>query len=80
MEWILIALAVVVGILALFIALWLLLALVHGAVVLFGSAARSGFVGIAVYVACWVFLAPVMIVGSIVIGGLRKLVRQEWYN
>ncbi len=41
---------------------------VAGAIVLFAFAANQGFVGIAVYVACWVFLFPVMLVASIVLG------------
>jgi hypothetical protein len=41
-----------------------------GALQLFGFAAEQGFLGIAAYVACWVFMAPVMLIGCIVVGYL----------
>ena len=37
----------------------------------FAWAGEQGFVGLAVYFACWVFLAPVMIVGSIIFGAMN---------
>lgn len=38
----------------------LLAATILGAINLFAYAGRQGFVGLAAYVACWVFLAPVI--------------------
>ncbi len=56
------------GILALSIAICLLIAAFGGAVFLFAFAAEQGFVGIAAYIACWVFLFPVMLVICIIVG------------
>jgi hypothetical protein len=53
---------------AILIALFLLAALVLGAMGIFSLAAAQGFIGIAVYVACWVFLAPIMAGASIILG------------
>lgn len=39
-----------------------------GAHMLFDLAAEQGFVGIAAYVACWVFLFPLMLIASLVLG------------
>lgn len=52
------------------VALGLLVALtiIVGAIGLLGWATEQRFVGVAIYVACWVFLAPVMAVGSFVYG------------
>jgi hypothetical protein len=64
----------IVGILLLIAALvvggYLIKWLFLGAVILFAWAGESGFVGVAAYFACWVFLFPVMLVGSIIIGML----------
>lgn len=49
-----------------------LAALVLGAIALFAFAAEQGFVGLAAYVACWVFLLPIMI-GACIITGLIPL-------
>ena len=35
---------------------------------LFGWAAEQGFIGIAVYIACWVFMFPVMVGICVVLG------------
>ena len=40
----------------------------RGAAFLFALAAEQGFIGRAAYVACWVFLFPVMLIICIVIG------------
>ncbi|MEZ5813246.1 MAG: hypothetical protein R3E13_00730 [Alphaproteobacteria bacterium] len=45
-----------------------LTALVVGAITLFAFAAEQGFIGLAAYFACWVFLLPVMLVASILVG------------
>ena len=44
---------------------------------LFAWAAEQGFIGIAVYVACWVFMAPVMIGICIAGAALGWLVDKE---
>jgi|ERR1051326_1352571 hypothetical protein len=41
---------------------------VVGALRILAYAAEQGFIGIAVYAACWVFLLPVMLVASFVVG------------
>jgi len=39
-----------------------------GAIKLLGFASEQGFIGVAAYIACWVFMLPVMIVLSVVVG------------
>jgi hypothetical protein len=39
-----------------------------GAVSLFALAADQGFIGVAVYLACWVFLFPFMLGGCAIVG------------
>ncbi len=68
MEAYVIILLVVGGILALAAAIWLLIAAFGGAVFLFAFAAEQGFIGIAAYIACWVFFFPVMLVICIIVG------------
>ena len=41
---------------------------ITGAFLLFAFAAEQGFIGIAVYFACWVFILPVMLILSLVVG------------
>jgi hypothetical protein len=62
------AILVVAGILALAIAFLLLRLLFSGAVGLFVWASEQGFVGVAVYFGCWVFLFPLMLTGCILFG------------
>ncbi len=50
------------------LAIYLLRSLFIGASVLLAWAGMQGFVGVAAYVTCWIFLAPFMAVASIVIG------------
>ncbi len=64
MEFWVIVLLVVGGL----IALWLCWAAFIGALALFAFAGEQGFIGIAAYIACWVFLFPVMLVVCIVVG------------
>lgn len=72
MELLLIAVAVVAG---LAVVIWLI-ALAFGALdftfkgaaVLSVCAAEQGFIGLAVYAACWVFLFPVMLIVSLALG------------
>jgi hypothetical protein len=54
---------------ALAVALFLLPVGFRGAWFLFVCAAQQGFVGVAVYVACWIFLFPLMSTVSILLGG-----------
>ena len=54
------------------IVLWILIQLLClafvGAIQLLAFAAEQGFVGVSVYIACWVFFFPVMLVICIIIG------------
>ena len=70
MEFWQLVVIIVLGILALGIALCLLVALVIGAIALFVWASEAGFIGVAVYFACWVFMFPLMIIGCIIVGGV----------
>jgi hypothetical protein len=65
METIFIVLLVLVG---LFVAFYLIKALFIGAIFLFAWAGEQGFIGVAVYFACWIFLFPVMLGASILSG------------
>lgn len=38
-----------------------------GAIILLVAAADQGFVGIAVYATCWVFLFPIMVIASLIV-------------
>lgn len=40
----------------------------RGAVAILDTAMEQGFIGLAAYVACWVFLFPVMFVASFIAG------------
>ena len=60
-ETLLIIVAIILGLAG-------LAALIVGAVALFALAAEQGFIGLAAYFACWVFLLPIMVVASIVVG------------
>ena len=57
----------IIGVL-LFIVYYLLKFLWLGALHLLAWATESGFIGVAAYVACWVFLFPFMLGGSILAG------------
>ena len=67
-EIILLSGGIVLALSALWIGFCLLRMALIGAVVLFAFASEQGFVGIAVYIACWVFMFPVMLVICIVLG------------
>jgi hypothetical protein len=67
-------LIIALGIVALIIAICFIILLFIGAVGLFAWASEQGFVGLAVYFALWIFLSPVMIIGSIVFGAI------EWWK
>ena len=53
---------------ALGIFIWLCIAAFVGAAYLFTLASEQGFIGLAAYLACWVFFFPVMLIICIVIG------------
>ena len=55
-------------IVALALGLAFIVYLIWGAGLLFDWASESGFVGVAAYVACWVFLTHFMAVGCIAAG------------
>lgn len=46
------------------LSIWLLGRVLSGAKLLLDWAADGGFVGVAAYIAMWVFLFPVMLIGS----------------
>ncbi|MFT5350317.1 MAG: hypothetical protein ACI9MF_001133 [Gammaproteobacteria bacterium] len=48
----------------------LAIAIFTGALILFADASQQGFVGVAVYGACWVFLFPFMIIVCLIFGVL----------
>lgn len=56
------------GLIALGIIILLLCAAFAGAMFVLELAAEQGFIGIAVYIACWVFFFPVMLVICVIIG------------
>ena len=64
----LIILLVVGALFALGIFIWLCVAAIVGAIFLFAFASEQGFIGLAVYIACWVFLFPVMLIICIIVG------------
>jgi hypothetical protein len=43
-----------------------------GALLLLAFAAEQGFIGLAAYFACWVFMLPLMLVLSVVVGALAS--------
>ena len=63
---------IALGIVAALIALWLVISVLVlvfvGACNLFAWASESGFVGFAAYIACWVFLFPVMVIICLISG------------
>ncbi len=63
-----IILLVVAGLLAVWLAIKLFRWALAGALYLLAFAGEQGFIGLAAYIACWVFLFPVMLVISIIIG------------
>ena len=65
------------GIVCLVIVLWLIWFLFVGAIAIFGYAGNSGFVGVAVYFACWFFMFPLMIVCSIIVGLVGSVFYRE---
>ena len=65
------------GLLAILIGLALLALIIIGAIALFAWAAGSGFIGVAVYFACWVFLFPIMLIGSIIMGIVGLVAARE---
>lgn len=59
---------IVMAILGLVLAFWLIRLALIGALALLAFAGEQGFVGLAAYVACWVFFFPVMLVICIIVG------------
>ena len=70
METLPLILLIALGFFALSIVICLLILLVFGAIGLFAWAGEAGFVGLAVYFACWFFMFPLMIVASIIFGAV----------
>mgnify|MGYP003680040802 FL=1 len=61
-------LLVLLALLALAIAIVLFKYLVVGAGSLFRWASEQGFIGVAVYFACWIFLFPFMLAACVIVG------------
>ena len=63
---------VILSVIAGLVALWLIFVLgraaIVGALFLLAFAGEQGFIGLAVYIAAWVFMFPVMLVISIIVG------------
>jgi len=57
-----------VGISTLVVAVFFIRYLLVGAGGLLAWASHSGTVGVVIYFACWIFLAPLMIIGCIIYG------------
>lgn len=53
---------------AVLVGLWLIFAAFTGAVAILGFASEQGFIGVTVYILLWVFLFPVMLIISIIVG------------
>ncbi len=58
----------VIGLIGILVVIFLIVSLFTGAVALLKWAGESGFIGVAVYFACWVFLFPLMLAGCIIAG------------
>lgn len=81
-ETIGIVLVVAAGLLALWLGFLLLKWTLAGALLILGFAGIQGFLGLAAYIACWVFLFPIMLTASVIVGffaamGHRAEKRQE---
>ena len=61
---------VVVGLVALAIAILLIVFLFVGAIFLFAWASEQGFIGAAAYFACWILLFPFMLAACVITGAL----------
>jgi hypothetical protein len=61
-------LLVLLALLVLAIAIVLFKYLVVGAGSLFRWASEQGFIGVAVYFACWIFLFPFMLAACVIVG------------
>jgi len=59
---------IVVGLVALVIAIYLIKYSFIGATFLFAWASEQGFIGVAAYFACWIFLFPFMLTACIIAG------------
>ncbi len=69
MDWYIAIILIVCAILG----LWLCYAALIGALARFGMASLHGFIGLAAYLACWVFLVPIMLGLSVLIGVIRLM-------
>ena len=65
-------LAIIAMLIALRLPLWVITIVATGAFVLFGYAGEQGFVGVAAFIACWVFIFPVMAALAAIIGLLNQ--------
>ncbi len=59
---------VILGIVALVVTIFLIKYLFIGTLFLFGWSSEQGFIGVAVYFACWIMLFPFMLAACIISG------------
>jgi hypothetical protein len=64
---------IVAGLVALALGWVLLRAAFYGTLAVLGWASEQGFIGIAAFAACWIFIFPVMLVFCIIVGFVVKL-------
>jgi|GEM_PF-6628764 len=65
---VLVLIALIVIAIVLPVVLWVLAASFTGAGVVFAYASEQGFIGVAVFAACWFFMFPVMVIVSLIVG------------
>lgn len=63
---------IALGLVLLWLAICLFAAGIVGAIQLLRLAAEGGFIGVAAYIAFWIFAFPAMLVISIVVGILKR--------
>ena len=67
MEILAVIVGIVVTILLLILAIKLLAKFIQGAGIVFSFASEQGFIGLAICLACFVFMFPVMVIISVII-------------
>ena len=65
-------LAIIAMLIALRLALWVITVVATGAFLLFGYAGEQGFVRVAAFIACWIFMFPVMVVLAAIVSQLNQ--------
>lgn len=80
-DWVVVAVIIGVVVLGLFLLLLVFGVFLHSlavAVAMFGWAAESGFIGVALYIILWVIAMPLMLTICIVGGVIRLLSEAEF--